>query len=111
MTTVVRGVTGYGDPPPDTRPAAQLSQRVSLSSMMSVGRRPSARATPAEAAVWLGVTPTTNRSGRTVPLKTTASAATVDLLPALVRELRAHRARRAALGIQLVRAEALSSPR
>ena len=54
------------------------------------------------------MTPTTNRSGRTVPLKTTASAATVDLLPALVRELRAHRARRAALGIQLVRAEALT---
>ena len=43
-----------------------------------------------------------------MPLKTTASAATVDLLPALVRELRAHRARRAALGIHLVRADALA---
>jgi len=43
-----------------------------------------------------------------VPLKTAASAATVDLLPALVRELRAHRARRAALGIHLVRADALA---
>ena len=77
--------------------------------VVSSGKPPPPRwATPAEAAVWLGVTPTTNRSGRTVPLKTTASAATVDLLPARVRELRAHRARRAALGIQLVRAEALT---
>ena len=49
-----------------------------------------------------------DRSGQTVPLKTTASGATVDLLPALVRELRAHRARRAALGIHLVRADALA---
>ena len=49
-----------------------------------------------------------DRGGRTVPLKTTASAATVDLLPALVRELRAHRARQAALGIHLVRADALA---
>jgi len=40
-----------------------------------------------------------DRAGRTVPLKPTASAATVDLLRALVRELRAYRARRAALGI------------
>ena len=63
---------------------------------------------PGRGGGWLGVTPTTNRSGRTVPLKTTGSAATVDLLPALVRELRAHRARRAALGIQLVRADALA---
>ena len=43
-----------------------------------------------------------------MPLKTTASAAAVDLLPALVRELRAHRARQAALGIHLVRADALA---
>ena len=49
-----------------------------------------------------------DRAGQTVPLKTTASGATVDLLPALVRELRAHRARRAALGIHLVRADALA---
>ena len=49
-----------------------------------------------------------DRAGRTVPLKTTASAATVDLLPALVRKLRAHRARRATLGIHLVRADALA---
>ena len=49
-----------------------------------------------------------DRTGRTVPLKTTASAATVDLLPALVRELRAHRARQAERGIQLVRADALA---
>ena len=48
-----------------------------------------------------------DRTGRTVPLETTASATTVDLLPALVRELRVHRARRAALGIHLVRADAL----
>jgi integrase len=56
----------------------------------------------------LNVAAQLDRGGRTVPLKTTASAATVDLLPALVRELRAHRSRRAALGIQLVRAEALT---
>jgi integrase len=49
-----------------------------------------------------------DRAGQTVPLKTTASGATVDLLPALVRELRAHRTRRAALGIHLVRADALT---
>jgi integrase len=49
-----------------------------------------------------------DRAGRTVPLKTTSSAATVDLLPALVRELRTHRARQAKLGIQLVRADALA---
>jgi integrase len=49
-----------------------------------------------------------DRDGRTVPLKTTASAANLDLLPALVRELRAHRTRRAALGIHLVRADALA---
>jgi integrase len=48
-----------------------------------------------------------DRSGRTVPLKTAASAACLDLLPALVRELRGHRARRAALGIHLVRPDAL----
>jgi integrase len=47
-----------------------------------------------------------DRAGKPVPLKTTASAATLDLLPALARELRAHRARRAGLGIQLVRADA-----
>jgi integrase len=55
----------------------------------------------------LAVTEQLDRSGRPVPLKTTASAATLDILPALARELRAHRARRAALGIHLVRADAL----
>ena len=85
---------------------AAFGSYVSCVMVVSSRKPPPPRwATPAEAAVWLGVTPTTNRSGRTVPLKTTASAATVDLLPALVR---AHRARRAALGIQLVRAEALT---
>ncbi len=54
----------------------------------------------------LAVAAQLDRAGRTVPLKTTASAATVDLLPALVRELRAHRARRATLGIHLVRVSA-----
>jgi integrase len=48
-----------------------------------------------------------DRDGRTVPLKTVASAATVDLLPALVRALREHRAVQAERGIQLVRADAL----
>lgn len=48
-----------------------------------------------------------DREGRTVPLKTAASAATVDVLPALVRELRAHRTRQAERGIHLVRADAL----
>lgn len=52
------------------------------------------------------VTTQLDRSGQSVPLKTAASAATLDLLPALVRELRAHRARRATLGIHLVRADA-----
>ena len=56
----------------------------------------------------LNVSGQLDRGGRTVPLKTTASAASVDLLPALVRELRAHRARQAALGIHLVRADALT---
>jgi len=51
-----------------------------------------------------------DRAGQTVPLKTTASGATVDLLPALVGELRAHRARRGALGIHLVRADAPPGP-
>ena len=35
----------------------------------------------------LAVAAQLDRAGRTVPLKTTASAATVDLLPALVRGL------------------------
>jgi integrase len=48
-----------------------------------------------------------DRQGRTVPLKTAASAATIDMLPALVRELRTHRARQAERGIHLVRADAL----
>ena len=56
----------------------------------------------------LSVSAQLDRAGRRVPLKTAASAATVDLLPALVRELRAHRAQRAALGIHLVRADALA---
>ena len=56
----------------------------------------------------LNVVAQLDRGGCTVPLKTTASAATVDLLPALAREHRAHRIRRAALGIQLVRADALA---
>ena len=56
----------------------------------------------------LSVSAQLDRAGRTVPLKTAASAATVDLLPALVRELRAHRARRAALGIHLVGPDALA---
>ena len=56
----------------------------------------------------LSVAAQLDRAGRTVPLKTAASAATVDLVPALVRELRAHRARQAALGIHLVRADALA---
>jgi integrase len=58
----------------------------------------------------LNVSAQPDRAGRTVPLKTTASAATVDLLPALVPELRAHRARQAALGIHLVRADAALAP-
>ncbi len=53
------------------------------------------------------VTAQLDRSGHSVPLKTAASSATLDLLPALVRELRVHRARRAGLGIHLVRADAL----
>jgi integrase len=56
----------------------------------------------------LSVAAQVDRAGRTVPLKTAASAATVDLLPALVRELRTHRARQADRGIQLVRADALA---
>ena len=54
----------------------------------------------------LSVASSSTGAGHTVPLKTTASAAAVDLLPALVRELRAHRARQAALGIHLVRVSA-----
>jgi integrase len=56
----------------------------------------------------LSVSAQLDRAGQPVPLKTSASASNVDLLPALVRELRAHRARRAALGIHLVRADALA---
>ena len=50
----------------------------------------------------LTVSAQVDRAGNRVPLKTEASAATLDLLPALVRELRAHRARQAARGIHLV---------
>jgi integrase len=56
----------------------------------------------------LSVSAQLDRAGQPVPLKTTASAANVDLLPALVRELRTHRARQAELGIHLVRADALA---
>jgi integrase len=55
----------------------------------------------------LAVSAQLDEAGETVQLKTTASAAVLDLLPALARELRAHRARRAARGIHLVRADAL----
>lgn len=46
-------------------------------------------------------------NGERVPLKTTASAATMPLLPALVRELRAHRSRQAERDLRRVHAEAL----
>src|SRR5262249_94990 len=48
-----------------------------------------------------------DRTGTAVPLKTASSAGTLDLLPALVRELRAHRGRRAGKGIHLVAPNAL----
>lgn len=42
--------------------------------------------------------------GERVPVKTKASAATVPMLPALVRELREHRSRQASRGLRLVHA-------
>jgi integrase len=45
--------------------------------------------------------------GARVPLKTTASAATVPLLPALARELRAHRSRQASRDLRRLHADAL----
>jgi integrase len=45
--------------------------------------------------------------GQLVPVKTTASAAPVGLLPVVVRELRAHHARQRERGFQHVRPEAL----
>lgn len=45
--------------------------------------------------------------GSLVPVKTASSEATVDLLPAVARELRAHHARQRANGFQRVRADAL----
>ncbi len=45
--------------------------------------------------------------GALAPVKSSASAATVPLLPALARELRAHRARQRARGFQRLRADAL----
>jgi integrase len=46
-------------------------------------------------------------SGRRVPVKTSASSADVDLLPALTRELRDHRARQASRDLRRVHADAL----
>jgi integrase len=45
--------------------------------------------------------------GELVPVKSTASAATVPLLPALARELREHRSRQAGRDLRLVHADAL----
>jgi len=45
--------------------------------------------------------------GTRVPAKTRASDATLPLLPALARELRAHRARQASRGMRLLHADAL----
>jgi integrase len=45
--------------------------------------------------------------GQRVPVKTTASAATVDLLPALIRELREHRARQVSRGANRANPNAL----
>ncbi len=48
-----------------------------------------------------------SRDGERVPLKTAASAAVLPLVPALVAELRSHRARQAARSFALVRPEQL----
>jgi integrase len=45
--------------------------------------------------------------GELVPVKSSASAATVPLLPALVRELREHRSRQASRDLRLVHSDAL----
>jgi len=45
--------------------------------------------------------------GTRVPVKSNASAASIDLLPALTRELREHRARQAERNLRRVRADAL----
>ena len=88
-------------------PAARRDARLRRAACLGGARR-SAGATSTSTRAASTCRAQLDRAGRTVPLKTTASAATVDLLPALVRELRAHRARRAALGIHLVRADALA---
>ena len=99
-----------GAPRPARRrlPAARRDARLRRPPRLRGARRPLARPRPRRGPPHRR---RATRPGRaTVPLKTAASAATVDLLPALVRELRVHRARQAALGIHLVRADALRSP-
>ena len=59
------------------------------------------------AAATLTVSGQLGPDGHRVPVKSTASAATVPMLPALTRELRDHRSRQATVGLQRVRADAL----